>query len=383
MNKKGLYLAICFSILASSTLVPAYAEVTSLKTSATFYTSSTKIYFTGTVANDDIGKVVYLAIHDPTGKFLSPLQGTMSNTDGTFSFTITPSLQYSAKGTYNATAFVAKESEGKLTNFVFSPDGSPVVPSPPTGLKATVRSYAAIDLSWFAPANNGGSLITQYKIERNDGNGFNVIQNIQTTTYQDTNLTASKQYSYRISATNSAGTSVPSNVASAITLSAPTQTTPPTNNPNNQGSSPSINDIIQQRIEAAKKLQDLLNAQKAKQKGVQITESVSMGDLLLNPVIEKSNPSSNTFASEFDFKNILYPVISVIGAGIVVTTLYFRKKRLPTVHDVKVKENLPISEPILEEPKDDYAFMILKNRLAKGEITVDQFKAIKEALSEP
>src|SRR5437867_453252 len=145
MNRRKAYLVFPILLLISSALLPAFAEVTSLKTNAIFYTPGTKIYFTGTVAKDDAGKVVYLAIHDSTGKFISPLQGAMSNADGTFAFTLTPNQQFSIKGVYNATAFIANESAGKITSFIFSPDGSPMVPSPPIGLTAASRSSNEID----------------------------------------------------------------------------------------------------------------------------------------------------------------------------------------------------------------------------------------------
>src|SRR2546425_2604482 len=41
-----------------------------------------------------------------------------------------------------------------------------VAPSPPTGLAATAASSSQINLSWAPPADNGGSPITRYKIER-------------------------------------------------------------------------------------------------------------------------------------------------------------------------------------------------------------------------
>ncbi|TLX82718.1 MAG: fibronectin type III domain-containing protein, partial [Thaumarchaeota archaeon] len=49
-------------------------------------------------------------------------------------------------------------------------------PQPPTGLSATTVSSSQINLSWTAPANNGGSAITGYKIERStDGVTFTTI----------------------------------------------------------------------------------------------------------------------------------------------------------------------------------------------------------------
>src|SRR3989454_8792958 len=41
-----------------------------------------------------------------------------------------------------------------------------VAPSPPTGLAATAASSSQINLSWNAPADNGGFPLTGYKIKR-------------------------------------------------------------------------------------------------------------------------------------------------------------------------------------------------------------------------
>jgi len=96
------------------------------------------------------------------------------------------------------------------------------IPSAPTGLSATATSSSQISLSWTAPANNGGSPIIGYKIERESpvGAGFTVLvpnTGSTATTYADTNLAANTAYNYRVSAINSVGTGPVSNSASATT----------------------------------------------------------------------------------------------------------------------------------------------------------------------
>ena len=95
-------------------------------------------------------------------------------------------------------------------------------PGSPTSLTATTASSSQINLSWTAPSNNGGSVITGYKIERSTDSGttWSTVQSNTDstgTTYSDTGLTASTTYTYRVSAINSVGTSSPSNTASATT----------------------------------------------------------------------------------------------------------------------------------------------------------------------
>src|SRR5439155_1041685 len=97
-------------------------------------------------------------------------------------------------------------------------------PSSPTGLAATAASSSQISLTWTAPADNGGSAITGYKIERSTDGGTTcttLVANTGSTatSYSDTVLTHATAYTYRLSAINSAGTGSPSASASATTLS--------------------------------------------------------------------------------------------------------------------------------------------------------------------
>ena len=98
------------------------------------------------------------------------------------------------------------------------------VPSPPTGLTTTVMSSSQINLSWTAPSSNGGSAITGYDVERsvNNGNTWStVISNTGSTNtrYNNTGLSPSTTYTYRVSAINPVGTGSPSNTSSATTTS--------------------------------------------------------------------------------------------------------------------------------------------------------------------
>jgi len=117
--------------------------------------------------------------------------------------------------------------EGKVHKVTYAtepPSEPPVeppqssVPSAPTSLSSTTVSSSQIDLSWTAPASNGGSPITGYKIEREspEGGGFlSLVANTgsTSTSYSDTGVEAGVQYNYRVSAINAVGISSPSNEA--------------------------------------------------------------------------------------------------------------------------------------------------------------------------
>jgi YD repeat-containing protein len=98
-------------------------------------------------------------------------------------------------------------------NFVSSSSGAPAAPS---NLTATAVSSSQINLAWQDNSNNE----TGFKIERSlDGVNFSLLTTVgmNTTAYQNTGLTLSTTYYYRVKASNANGDSAPSNVAVATT----------------------------------------------------------------------------------------------------------------------------------------------------------------------
>ena len=109
-----------------------------------------------------------------------------------------------------------------------SPRPSPKRPPPPTcpnapgQLVASARDHAQIDLGWDAPAFDGGTRITGYRIEMSEDAGASwtalTVNTQSTNTYYVHGglLPASTRY-YRVLAVNEVGLGRPSNVASATT----------------------------------------------------------------------------------------------------------------------------------------------------------------------
>ena len=95
------------------------------------------------------------------------------------------------------------------------------VPDAPTNLIATATEPTRIDLVWTAPAYDGGTPITGYRIEvsQNGAVWADLIRStaVTTTAYGHTGLAPGSTRHYRVSAINFAGTGVPSNIASAST----------------------------------------------------------------------------------------------------------------------------------------------------------------------
>ena len=111
---------------------------------------------------------------------------------------------------------------------------APVAPGAPTGLTATANGSAQIDLSWTAPADSGGRVITGYKIEISSDAGNAWTTHLADTTsadthYEHTGLAASTTRDYRVSAINTIGTSPASNVDDATTGAGTNNTAVPSN----------------------------------------------------------------------------------------------------------------------------------------------------------
>src|SRR4029077_7880882 len=92
----------------------------------------------------------------------------------------------------------------------------------PTGLTTTVASNTQINLSWTAATETGGT-ITQYLIESCTGSACTSFAQIGTstsTTFNNTGLTPSSSYSYRVRATDGTNFSGYSNTATGSTPAA-------------------------------------------------------------------------------------------------------------------------------------------------------------------
>jgi hypothetical protein len=97
------------------------------------------------------------------------------------------------------------------------------LPKAPTKLAGKVISSSQINLSWKAPTGSAAG----YKIEQKTGTGDfeTIVDDTGNTsvTYSVTGLAEKTSYTYRVSAVNAAGSSVPSNSASATTDAEPVE----------------------------------------------------------------------------------------------------------------------------------------------------------------
>ncbi|MGI0088645.1 MAG: fibronectin type III domain-containing protein [Nitrosotalea sp.] len=171
-------------------------------------------------ANNGGSSVTNYKIYRSTSSGTETLLITVGNVNSYTDTGLTNGVTYYYKVT--AVNSVGESAPSNEANAM--PAAPATAPGSPTGLAATAVSSSQINLSWTAPANNGGSAITGYKIERSNDTGttWSTIQSntgTTATTYSDTGLTPSTAYTYRVSAINPVGTSPPSSTASAKTSS--------------------------------------------------------------------------------------------------------------------------------------------------------------------
>jgi hypothetical protein len=129
---------------------------------------------------------------------------------------VSPGASYS----YHVTAVNGAGESPPSNSVVSGPPGPVSLPGAPTGLTATRPSKPrTIQLTWTAPASNGGAPVTNYRIYRGtlpSGEASLPIATVgSVTSYKDTTLQSGVTYYYVIRAVNSAGDGAQSNEASA------------------------------------------------------------------------------------------------------------------------------------------------------------------------
>ena len=121
-------------------------------------------------------------------------------------------LAAAGAGVASGTRTAAATTAGTTTTTV----GKPTAPGPPTLLSASAGS-GGISLRWAAPASDGGSPITGFRVYRGIGNGSSaLIADLGLVdSYTDAGTTAGTTYSYAVSAVNAVGEGPLSNPISA------------------------------------------------------------------------------------------------------------------------------------------------------------------------
>jgi fibronectin type 3 domain-containing protein len=206
-----------YSATATASTLADTQPPTAPGTPALTVVSSSQINLTWAAATDNVGVTGY-RVERCAGANCSTFAQIAAPTTTSLNDTgLTPSTSYSYRvratdaaanlGPYSATATASTQADSQ----------PPTAPGTPV---LTVVSSTQINLSWVAATDNVG--VTGYRVERCAGANCSTFAQIAaptTTGFNDTGLTASTSYSYRVRATDAVGNlGAYSGVASASTL---------------------------------------------------------------------------------------------------------------------------------------------------------------------
>ena len=117
MRKNSLFFLA--TIILLSGMLPAFAEVTEMQLNRNYYLKGDSINIKGTVSKDSSG-LVTIVLRDPNDKFVLLSQALIQSNDS-FEKTIPINEKFQIPGIYNATAFVLNMTAGKTQSFDFDP----------------------------------------------------------------------------------------------------------------------------------------------------------------------------------------------------------------------------------------------------------------------
>jgi hypothetical protein len=128
-----------------------------------------------------------------------------------------------AKGNYYVYATITDNIASPVSDYSTGVVAISHLPKPPTNLIAPISGATTIGLSWTAPTDAGGDIITGYQILRKlstDASYGVIVANTNSvaTTYEDSGLVVSTTYNYIVRTITSSGISGDSNIATVSTL---------------------------------------------------------------------------------------------------------------------------------------------------------------------
>ena len=146
----------------------------------------------------------------------TPPWASINSTTGAITGTPPSAGSWTFTVTATDTSSLLRSGSRSLTLTVNS--GGASAPSAPQNLGATPGKGKGVQLTWLAPASNGGSAITNYRVYRGTTSGG---ESLLTTlgavlSYKDTSTTRNQRYYYRVSAVNAVNEGAQSNEATAV-----------------------------------------------------------------------------------------------------------------------------------------------------------------------
>ncbi len=184
----------------------------------------TKIKLTWTAPSDNGGAAITGYRIESRLRSETSFSTLVTDTKTTKTDTTHTGLAPSTQRFYRVRA-INSEGAGAASSSATAITAAPTRPSAPRNLTATASGRTTIILRWMAPADDGGSPITYYRVgvSTDQGSSWNTLADVRgATTYSHTGLSAGTRRDYRVVAANSSGRgfSDRSNVANATTAAA-------------------------------------------------------------------------------------------------------------------------------------------------------------------
>jgi hypothetical protein len=173
-------------------------------------------------SNITFGNGLFVAVSSSSSS-----QQVMTSTDG-YQWTLrsTPISRQWSGTAFGAGTFVAVSATGSGSDVMLS--SLPRAPSPPAITSAISAGRTSATISFSAPADGGGVAITSYSVTSSPGNFVASINQSGSGKITVTGLTEGTAYTFKMTATNSIGTSLESNTSTSV-IPAPVVPDPPTN----------------------------------------------------------------------------------------------------------------------------------------------------------
>jgi chitodextrinase len=192
-------------VAADTTPIPDTTPPTAPTGLTATATSASAVKLDWASATDDTGVAEYEIYRDDV------LVGTVGATGTTFTdTTVSPATTY--EYTVQAEDAAGNHSPSSDPVSVTTPGSDGAPPSAPTDLAATAVSSDRVDLSWSSATDDVG--VSSYQISR-DGAPVGTVDGA-TTSYRDTTVSASTDYTYTVTASDAAGNVSPASDAATV-----------------------------------------------------------------------------------------------------------------------------------------------------------------------
>ena len=333
MSKKILFLLSAL-VLISSTL-PAFGEVTRFQLDKESYTKEEYINLQGVVSEDSTG-LVSIVIRDPNDSFVLLSQAIIRG-DSSFEKTIPINNNFEILGKYNATAFVLNITEAKIQSFHLTGNFEPKENIPSINEESFFEINPLINEKTSEPTLTYDTAITEYETIQKTANHISEIADF-------VDQTKNPQYYL-----------------------------------DRYYNEPNYKSWFDRNYPG-------LTIEKAVGYNIPVTtEPEKTTGIIKTEILPKAEASSIVSSSEDlgDNSDLAHMGLAIGGLAILFGAVYGIKKKVDTnSKHILINKDI-IKKKFLSPIVDSNPVGIIQTRLAKGEITIDEYDKLKERLEKP